>query len=197
MENIPWSILISSGAFVVSCLTAWLTLRRGTLRMTRPTVIYLGADHPSPERHKIFLRALLYTTAKRGLVVENMYATFSHGPSKQIFNVWVYGDDKLLRGSGIFVDDRGVVVNHHFLTPLGAKTQFIQGRSLLEVHAKIVGRRSSVRLLSQELEITQGQAMEMHRDNIGLYFDLLETGYVSNFDPKRVDVQGMIASASG
>ncbi|HWN99986.1 MAG TPA: hypothetical protein VNS63_12045 [Blastocatellia bacterium] len=39
------SIVISVSALVVSVTTAWLTLfRRGTIRMTQPTLVFFGPD---------------------------------------------------------------------------------------------------------------------------------------------------------
>ncbi|HEV3510866.1 MAG TPA: hypothetical protein VGS05_04120 [Candidatus Sulfotelmatobacter sp.] len=41
----PISVTISILALSVSAITAWLTLfRRGTIKITQPTVIYFGPD---------------------------------------------------------------------------------------------------------------------------------------------------------
>jgi hypothetical protein len=44
--------LLSVAALLASCATAWLSLfRRGKLKMTRPAVVYFGAEaHSSLER---------------------------------------------------------------------------------------------------------------------------------------------------
>lgn len=56
------SIVISVSALVVSVTTAWLTLfRRGTIRMTQPTLVYFGPDGLGGGP-KVFLRTLLYST---------------------------------------------------------------------------------------------------------------------------------------
>lgn len=107
------AIIISFLALAVSATTAWFTLfRKGTLRMTRPTVIFFGPDGPPGKVGglKIFLRTLLYSTAKRPHIVEGMYITLRRGESAQTFNVWVYGDepDRLFRGSGLRVGEDGV-----------------------------------------------------------------------------------------
>lgn len=48
----PVAVTISALALAVSTATAWLTLfRRGTMKMTQPTVIYFGPDTP---RHAAF-----------------------------------------------------------------------------------------------------------------------------------------------
>lgn len=68
------SLAVSVLALAISGLTAWLTLlRKGTVLMTQPTVIFFGPDGgpKSDEPHwKVYLRALLYATSKRGRIVE-------------------------------------------------------------------------------------------------------------------------------
>lgn len=81
---------ISLFALVISAITAWLTLfRKGTLMMTRPTVIFFGPDGPPSQgaEVKIFLRTLLYSTAKRAQILENMYVTLRRRESVQTFNI--------------------------------------------------------------------------------------------------------------
>lgn len=110
------TITISVMAFIISATTAWLTLyRKGTVRMTQPTVIFFGPD--ISVSRKVFLRTLLYSTAKRGRIVESMWVKLRRGESAQTFNIWVYGDSSLARGSGLHVGENGVVCNHHFLLP--------------------------------------------------------------------------------
>ena len=96
----PLSITVSVVALAVSSVTAWLTLfRRGTVKMTQPTVIFFGPDtprlHNEPALPKIYLRTLLFSTAKRGRVIESMHVALSRNETHQNFNIWVYGDDKL------------------------------------------------------------------------------------------------------
>ena len=46
----PVSLRISAGAVTISAGTAWLTLLRpGQLKMTRPTLFYLGPDDPTQQ----------------------------------------------------------------------------------------------------------------------------------------------------
>jgi hypothetical protein len=106
----------------ISSLTAWLTLlRRGKVKLTQPTVIYFGPDRPRGKEErappKVYLRALLFATSKRGRVIESMHVTLARNEASQTFNIWVYGDDRLVRGSGLFVGETGVAANHHFLAP--------------------------------------------------------------------------------
>jgi hypothetical protein len=68
------AIIISGLALLVSVSTAWLTFRRGKLRMTQPALVGLLYDHPDDDpKSKIFFRSLLYATGRRGQVIENMF----------------------------------------------------------------------------------------------------------------------------
>lgn len=171
------SITISILALAVSSATAWLTLfRRGTIRMTQPTVIYFGPDAPragsSSPPSKIYLRSLLFSTSKRGRVIECLYVALSRNETRQNFNVWVYGDETLVRGSGLFVGETGVEANHHFLTPRdGNSFQFTEGRYTLEVFARLLGDAKNTRLFSQTLEISRETAAALTAPHAGLYFD--------------------------
>ncbi|HWX66036.1 MAG TPA: hypothetical protein VNZ27_06335 [Rhodanobacter sp.] len=171
------SIFVSAAALVVSIATAWLTLfRRGTLKMTRPAVVYFGADGPlTPgERipRKVHLRSLMYSTGKRGCVVESMYVTLHRGESRQTFNIWVYGDEKLSRGSGLFVGEPGVVCNHHFLLPAdGTQFQFLAGEYQLDVFASLVGHAVPQNLCSIKLALPDALARELQTPENGVYFD--------------------------
>ena len=171
------AITISALALGVSSVTAWLTLfRRGTVKMTQPTVIFFGPDTPrasdEPPLPKVFLRALLFSTSKRGRVIECMYVALSRNETRQNFNVWVYGDEKLVRGSGLFIGETGIVVNHHFLAPRDENTfRFAQGRYTLDVFARLLGDREHIRLFSQTLDISRETAAALAKPHAGLYFD--------------------------
>ena len=124
--------------------------------MTQPTVIYFGPDGNPSRLPKVFLRTLLFSTAKRGRIVECMYVTLSRNETHQNFNIWVYGNDKLVRGSGLFVGENGVEANHHFMLPDdGAAFRFEEGQYRAEVFAHLLGDRKHIRLFSQPLDITR------------------------------------------
>jgi hypothetical protein len=173
----PVALTISVLALAISATTAWLTLfRRGTICMTQPTVIYLGPDSPRssnrPALPKIYLRTLLFSTSKRGRVVESMHVSLERAETRQNFSVWVHGDEKLVRGSGLFVGETGVAASHHFLAPDDGSTfKFLPGRYLLRVNAKILSDNSHKQLFSQELEITPALAAQLEQPGVGLYFD--------------------------
>jgi hypothetical protein len=145
----PLSITISALALAVSTVTAWLTLfRRGTVKMTQPTVIFFGPDTPRSHQDtplpKVYLRTLLFSTSKRGRVIESMHVALSRNETHQNFNIWVYGErGRLVRGSGLFVGETGVAADHHFLTPRdGSSFRFTEGHYRLEVFAHLLGDKS-------------------------------------------------------
>jgi hypothetical protein len=171
----PFSLAISSLSLAVAATTAWLTLfRKGQLCMTRPTQIYFGPDggfKPDQAPSKIYLRSMLYTTGKRGWIVENMFARLHRGETRQNFTIWVYGDENLRRGAGLFVPETGVVTNHHFVIPPDATFQFVTGIYLLEIFATEVGGDKARLLFSISLEISPTIDEELHQPDHGLYFD--------------------------
>lgn len=167
----PLSITLSVLALAISATTAWLTLfRRGTVKMTQPTVIFFGPD--SPQSPKVYLRTLLFSTSKRGRVIESMHVALSRNETQQNFNIWVYGNEKLFRGSGLYVGETGVAANHHFLTPKdGSAFAFTEGRYQLNVFAHLLGDREKRLLFSQALEIPREIAAQLEAPGAGLYFD--------------------------
>jgi len=171
------TVAISVLALAVSVTTAWLTLfRRGTVKMTQPTVIYFGPDSPRTRGDrpppKVYLRTLLFSTSKRGRVVESMHVSLARNETHQTFNIWVHGDEKLVRGSGLFVGESGVSANHHFLTPKdGSEFQFASGRYRLDVYVRLLGDRTPTLLFSEELEIAPDVATKLQEPDAGLYFD--------------------------
>lgn len=173
----PIALAISVIALTISASTAWLTLFRcGTVRMTQPTVIYFGPDVPRPGHKtgfpKVYLRTLLFATSKRGRVIESVHVSLERSETRQNFNIWVHGDDKLVRGSGLYVGETGVAANHHFLTPDdGSAFRFTSGRYALKVFARLLGDASPIKLFSQELEIPPAIAAQLNEGHSGLYFD--------------------------
>ncbi|MDP8991435.1 MAG: hypothetical protein M3N41_15300 [Acidobacteriota bacterium] len=172
-----FSETISGLALTLSAVTAWLTLfRRGAVKMTQPTVIYFGPDSrrsswetPLP---KIYLRTLLFSTSKQGRVIESMHVALVRNETHQNFNIWVYGDEKLVRGSGLFIGESGVATSHHFLAPTdGNDFRFTEGHYKLDVFAHLLGDRKKIRLFSQSLEISRDLAASLAERDTGRYFD--------------------------
>lgn len=140
--------------------------------MTQPTIIFFGPDGASGPP-KLFLRTLLFSTARKGQIVENMYVKRHRGESVQSFNIWVYGDkENLARGSGLFVSREGIASNHHFLLPKDGTTyEFLPGKYVIKVFASLLGRSSPVLLFVQELTLSAEFTMELNKETSGIYFD--------------------------
>ena len=143
--------------------------------MTQPTTIFFGPDGPrfNGQKNKIYLRTLLYCTAKRGQVIESLHVTLRRNESNQNFNIWVYGDKgDLNRGSGLYVPQEGVTFNHHFLQPEdGANFAFLAGAYRLTVFAKLVGAHAPKELMTINLSISDSQAVALATPQTGIFFD--------------------------
>lgn len=85
------SLIISVIALGASLFTLWFTvLRRGSVSCTHPSFIafrYDFVDRKVPQA-KIFLRTLLFSTAKRGWVVENLFLRVKEGSRNREFSFW-------------------------------------------------------------------------------------------------------------
>jgi hypothetical protein len=114
----------------------------------------------------------LYATSKRGRIIESMFVRLRRGESSQNLSVWVLGEDRLRRGSGLFVGELGVEANHHFI-PLAQdeRFEFAAGAYILEVYASLVGGRSPVRLFTDTFQVTTELAAAIRGADRGLYFD--------------------------
>lgn len=164
-------------ALSLSLLTAWVTLfRRGSVKMTPPTTVFFGPDskmgHDENPPPKLYLRTLLYSTGKKGRMIESMHAKIVRNETIQNFNVWVYGEDRLMRGSGLFVGEEGVTANHHFLAPRDDNDfVFKAGKYRVELYAKFIGDKSPHRIWSQEFVVSPQHEASLKSENTGLYFD--------------------------
>jgi hypothetical protein len=173
----PVTVTISVLSLAIASLTAWLTLfRRGTVRMTHPTLIFFGRELSripgEPALPKIFLRTLLFSTSKRGRVIESMHVAVSGNEAHQNFSLWAYGErDQLVPGSGLFVGETGVAVNHHFLAPEDASGfVFASGEYNLDVFTHLLGERNPLRLFSQTLVISPEIATATWEQDGGVLF---------------------------
>lgn len=168
-----FSTIISLIALAVSLTTAWLTLlRRGTVKMTQPTIIAFCSDN-GQDPPKVFLRTLLYSTSKRGQLIENMYVKLKRGESQQNFSTWAYDDEgHIARGSGLYVGENGVAMNHHFLMPKdGSSYSFLPGTYILSVYVSLVNRKKDLLIGTCSVHLTQEQATAINDQKAGVYFD--------------------------
>lgn len=196
------SLVVSILALVVSVATAWLTFfRTGQLKMTQPTVVFFGPDDAADltsrkTRNKVFLRTLLYSTARRGQTVESLYVNLQRGESKQNFSIWVYGQrGELVRGSGVFVPMDGLATNHHFMLPMdGGEFPFFSGDYTLRLFAKRVGAPAEL-LTKINLHVSEIHAQQLNENqNAGLYFDWGpdQRSYHAHVDVKRSGPQASL-----
>jgi len=194
METI--SPIVSVIALTLSLFTLWFTiLRRGSVRSTHPSFVaikYDFVDKPVVQA-KVFLRMLLYSTGKRGLVIETLFLRVSEGGRTEEFSFWGYGEKDLVRGSGIFVPETGVVTNHHF-NPLRTDTlfRFSHGSYKLELLAKLVAHRRSVSLWSIALEVPPGAFDRSIARDTAVYFNWSpeEQRYVASVEKRSGFVNG-------
>jgi len=154
------SPIVSAVALVVSLFTLWFTaLRRGTVRSTHPSFIAFRYDFVGKKvpQAKIFFRALLFSTGKRGQVVESLFLRVHEGSRAVEFSFWGLGDKDLIRGSGLFVPETGVATNHHF-NPIDSESIFLfsGGSYSLELVAKLVGQESLASLWKVTLDVPAG-----------------------------------------
>lgn len=180
---------ISLLALFISALSFWLSnVRRGKLKMTRPTVVFFGPDGDERGLSKIYLRTLLYATARRGVVLENLYVRLRRGETQQNFNIWVYGEKDLARGSGLFIGPEGIATNHNFLTPTDVNNfDFAAGDYRLEVFGKLVGEKRVSLLSTIELRIESDEAEKLRQQDRGINFNWgPDAGrYQTNIDGRR------------
>jgi hypothetical protein len=166
------SLIISSIALLISAATFWLTkIKRGAIKMTRPTIIFFGPDGRGQEHKKVFIRTLLYSTSDQGQYIQNMFVRLQRGESIQNFNVWVYDSNGLVRGSGLFIPKTGIASNHHFLMPKdGSNYEFLNGDYNLQVYIEPIDKTPK-KIFEQTLTLTKIQQEEMSTKKAGIYFD--------------------------
>lgn len=144
--------------------------------MTQPSLIYLGSEQAryrhAGEAPKIYLRSTLFSSGKRGHIVESLFARLSLGDTSHSFNVWVYGENDLARGSGLFVGEQGVAYNHHFLmAPSTVNWVWLQGEYRLEVFANVIHQARTVKLLDVPLSVDSIAGAGLLQGDCGVYFD--------------------------
>jgi hypothetical protein len=156
----------------ISLWTLWLTrLKKGEVKLTKPNVVFFGPDGQSPKLKKIFIRTLMFSTSEKGNYIESMYANVFQNGKSQTFNIWVYGDKDLLRGSGLYVDKKGIASNHHFLLPANELSyEYSHGKYKIEIFVQTINGKPK-KVLDLELVVTEEQSNIMKEKNLGLYFD--------------------------
>ena len=158
MESI--SPVVSIFALAVSLFTVLFTiLRCGSVCGTHPSFVtfrYDAVDKPVAQA-QISLRALLFSTGKKGVLIENLFLFVSEGQRSEEFCFWGVGDKDPVRCSSIFVPEIGVVTCHHF-NPLHTEKLFwfTHGSYTLEFVARITGKKRLISLWTIKLDIPAG-----------------------------------------
>lgn len=142
-------------------------------------MIFIGPDgekktDPRQQyRTKIFIRTLLYSTSNRGQTVESLYVSLRSGKTVvQDFPIWIYGDEYIARGSGLYVSMEGVACNHHFLLPHdGSEFRLLAGDYCLRVYGKRVVDKIPIELASIQFSISTDEAIQLINENVGVYLD--------------------------
>ncbi len=182
------SPIVSVIALSISLFTLWYSiLRRGTIHSTNPlfvAILYDFAKEKNPNA-KIFLRTLLYSTSKRGQVIESLSLRVREGKRLTEFSFWGYGDKDLVRGSGIFVPDTGVATNHHF-NPINLDMPFLfsGGTYSLELVAKRVGQKSLISLWSITLQVPAEPFANGPKEEAAIFYNwsLEQKRYVASIE---------------
>lgn len=169
----PISVSLSLASFVLAATTAWLTLLRpGTLKMVRPSLVAF-LDQAGVDGPKIWFRSLIYSTSRRGNVLESMFVRVRRGETQQNFSFWVCGErGELASGCGLYVEHTGIALNHHFVLPKdGSRFDFVPGDYVIEVFASLVNSRSPLLLARIALHLTEEHAKALKNPNENVYFD--------------------------
>ncbi len=179
------ALAISILSLVISGLTFWLTrIRKGSLKMTRPSIICFLGQNGSDEP-KIFIRTLLYATSDQGQYIQNMFIRLCQSEKIINFNVWAYVDKELVRGSGLYVSKGGISTYHHFLLPKNETWDFIPGEYKVEVFVETVDK-STKKIFEQLLTLTSEQSHGLKQSK-ALYYDWIPNveKYLPHLDNKE------------
>ncbi len=184
------SIIMSSLSIIVSLFTFWfLCLYKGKIKMTQPTQIGFCHVGSGIGGSQIYLRTLIVSTAKRGRIIENIFLKVHRGESLQNFNIWVYGQkNDLLRGSGIYIGQDGVVCDHHFLLPKDCTSyEFSPGNYNIEIYFSILGVKKYFLVRTLELVLSYEHVKNIKEGKM-IFFDWApntKTYYASVYDSKK------------
>jgi hypothetical protein len=167
MTKADIATVLAVGSFLLSIITLWLTqFRRGHLKMTRPSLIVLIREMPSCTP-KIFLRTLLYSSAIKGCVVENMFLRVHQSFGAYRFDFWGYGEfEKLTHGSGLYVGQTGIAYNHHFTLARGSgEFVFWSGEYRMEVFATEARQKRPEKIMEVAFSVDGDQSAEFTQIN--------------------------------
>jgi hypothetical protein len=153
---------------------------RGKLHMTQPVQIAFLLESGN--------------TGKRGYVIEGLYITVRQPEATHTFGFWAYGErgGELMPAGGLRVTEDGVAYNHHFLqTAEQSNFAFVTGEYVIEVHARLVNRKTPYLLHKVKVTLPPGEAMMIRMKGAGVLFTWepeLDTYSPSMSNPERLPV---------
>lgn len=150
--------VVASLSLCISSIVAWFTLfRRGQLQMTNPSMIGLCVEQ---NKLKIFFTSMLYSTGRKGHIVESIFLKVRHTESLQIFNHWSdFRDGNFVSDAGLKVGEDGVCRTLCFVPSLaGANFGVLIGKYEIEVLCKVANCKRPKLLSTLTLELSSFQA---------------------------------------
>jgi hypothetical protein len=191
-------------ALLVSIGTAWFNIfHRGTIKMARPHFFaLLPEDSLFGGWLKFFIRTLVFSTGKRGRVIETIYLDLKHDGKTFPFYYWMYGEtDNLKIGSGIFVGPEGISANFHFVptSPLSIN-DLSPGKYELSIRATLLGNKRSIDLGNISFELGAEEVSIFGKNkNKAIYYvwDIKTKKYRSRIDTRQPKSRSSSVMGSG
>ena len=139
--------------------------------MAQPTIVFFGYDGPYGPP-KVVVGTIMFSTGKRGHILESMFIKLRRSETTQTFSRWVYGNSNNARASGLYIGVEGVTGNHHLLIPSdGTQYQFLPGEYELEVYGSLVNRKSSILLKKVLVSLTSEEANALNHREVDIMFN--------------------------
>jgi hypothetical protein len=185
------TLTIAVVALGLSAVGLWLAeFRRGRVLLSKPTIFFFGWDvNGTEDTPKILLRSALFSTGRRGHIVENLYTIVTNANGKTTFPFWGYdAGNSMVRGSGLFVGPEGHSAYHHF-NPLPDDESFsyVPGTCSVEIWAEVVGTKKSVLLGRYGFDLPSGPvstALMHHEGGVLWTWSPIEKRYVPEISPR-------------
>ncbi|MBR9853460.1 MAG: hypothetical protein GYB37_02630 [Algicola sp.] len=111
---------------------------------------------------------MIYSTSNQGQYIQNMFIRIYHSGTIHNFNIWAYGENKLVRGSGLFINKTGFSTYHHFLLPKNEKLDFLEGNYKIEIFAESINKTK--KLFEETLILSKKQSEDLKR-GYAIYFN--------------------------
>jgi hypothetical protein len=122
-----------------------------------------------------------------------MFLRVKRGDFSGLFGSWAYGERaQLVPGSGLFIGQDGVSVNHHFLPQDDPQKPFetfgyLPASHTVEIYADVLGRKAAVKLGEVSVYLSEEACSQMYQDAVGVLFDWHpdQGKYIPEIEPKH------------